>query len=205
MRKKIFKLTFAVALGLGLWGPYPAPSRSETAKTLWSQWAQLAQVRSIEIHEDWMGLSEVGPVGRQYLLRPEGDHFAGKAIFSLGGGAGTKTKEEPIAVPNASVQEFLRLLSQAKLEKGEYKPFIEHTDDYPSVSIDIQLGAGKLSFYSKSQGEWAIPWGVTLGGEPYITRSKEPAMAMSVMQPYFKADSMAKFTDEYRSQLRRDR
>lgn len=197
----------AIAILVGLilnWASLPAHA-SAASKSLWENLTQLARVQSIEIHDDWMGLSEYGPVGRTYQLKPEGDQFAGKVVFSLGGGPRLKTKEETLAVPKASIQEFLGLLAQSRLEKGAYEPKIDHTDDYPSVAIDVQFASAKLSFYSKSQGEFAVPWGVRIGDESFVTNSKSPAMAMKVLQPFFKHESMEKFMEEYRSQFQGSR
>jgi len=201
MKRKSFHRIVLAFVVFVILRPDGARAAFPVSKSLWSNLTQLAKVQSIEIHDDWMGLSEYGPVGRYYSMKPEGDQFTGKAVFSLGGGPLLKTKEEPISVPKATVQDFLNLLAQSQLDKGEYKPNIEHTDDYPSVTIDVQFAGDKLSFFSKSQGEWAVPWGVSLGGESYVSRSKSPAMAMKLLQPFFKHESMEKLMEEYRAQM----
>jgi hypothetical protein len=146
-----------------------------------------------------MGLSELGPLGKRYLLRPEGEPFVGKAIFSVGGGPNVTTRELPISIPRETIQEFLRLLSEAPLEKGTYHPSITHTDDYPSQKIDLVRADAQLSFYSESQGDTAVPWGATFGGENYTVNSKNPADALAKIRPYLKGGDFQKFTEEMRT------
>jgi hypothetical protein len=168
------------------------------ADTLPAGFSDLSKIRSIDIQDNWMGLTEFGPVGRHFVLKPAGDRFEGKAEFSLGGGPMKTTREAPIAIPRETVQGFLDLLSKSPLEKGTYKPKITHTDDYPSLRIELESGANKFAFFSDSQDDGAIPWGASLGGVSYIVNSRNPFDALVKFKPYLKEDVLAKFMEEIR-------
>lgn len=170
-----------------------------------SNLALTAKTRSIEIEDNWMGLSEFGPVGRHYYLKPAGEAFEGKAVFSLGGGPNVKTKEVPVSVPKDAIQKFLTLLSQSALEKGVYTPKIDHTDDYPSVRMIVEGDAGKVEFFSRSQGDFAVPWGVAMGTETFVVNMKAPGEALALLQPYFKQDGLKALMDEWRAQNQKRR
>src|SRR4030095_4445625 len=118
--------------------------------------ADASKVCSLQLQNDWMGLSEFGPVKRAYLLKPDVQGFSGKAVFSLGGGPHTLSKEFPLSIPRDAVQGFFSKLSKSVLEKGEYKPKIDHTDDYPSLGITVEGAGSKMEFFSQSQGEFAV-------------------------------------------------
>jgi hypothetical protein len=153
----------------------------------------------IEIHSDWMGLSEFGPVGRRFVLKPAAGGYEGTATFSLGGGDSKKTKDVPITVPAEAARAFLSLLAGSPLQKGAYKPFLDHTDDYPSVTMDVTAGGARFSFYSTSQGNDAIPWGADIGGEKYTINSKAPMDAFRKLEPYFKETELANFMEAVRT------
>lgn len=199
--RRIF-LVIILALGMGSGPVCAGPGPQDASKDLLSRLTQVSQVRSIEIHDDWMGLWEFGPLKRQYLLKPAGERFEGKIIFSLGGGPLTKTKEETLSIPKKVIVDFLGLLGRSLLEKGDYKPKIEHTDDYPSVRIVVEGEAGRMEFYSQSQGEFAVPWGAALGTEKFVVNVKNPGEALALLQPYVKEDSLRAFMDEVRAQNR---
>lgn len=163
--------------------------------------ANSSAVTSLTIHNDWMGLSEFGPVGRTYLLKPSASGFDGTATFSLGGGEIQKTKSVPLAVTADAMKAFFAALARAPLQKGAYTPKIDHTDDYPSVQIDIAASYGPISFYSRSQGEDAVPWGAKIGGEEFTVASKEPMDAFRKLEPFLKEGELAKFMEEYRAQV----
>ncbi|HEX5035749.1 MAG TPA: hypothetical protein VFX30_01135, partial [bacterium] len=130
---------------------------------------------------------------------PAANGFEGTATFSLGGGDNVKTKDVPISVPAADVSAFLDLLAHAPLQKGAYTPKIDHTDDYPSVKIDVTTGSARFSFYSTSQGDDAIPWGADVGGEKYTVNSKAPMDAFRKLEPYFKESEFGKFMEAVRT------
>jgi hypothetical protein len=159
----------------------------------------VSNVRIIDIRNDWMGLSEFGPVGRHFVLKPAATGFEGTATFSLGGAVNVKTKDVPISVPAADVRAFLDLLAHAPLQKGTYTPLIEHTDDYPSVKIDVTAANARFSFYSTSQGDDAVPWGAEVGGEKYTVNSKAPMDAFRKLEPYFKETELGKFMEAVRT------
>jgi hypothetical protein len=178
----------------------PGPS-----KAFLSSLSQPTKLRSIEMEDDWMGLSELGPLRKRYLLKPGGQQLTGTATFTLGAGPLQKIKEEPISIPNEMIQSFLSLLSQSTFEEGEYKPRITHTDDYPSRRIEITSENGKLVFFSTSQGELAVPWGASFENKSFIVNSGNPGEAMAKIRPYLKDEAFKKFEEEILAQTRKAR
>jgi len=157
----------------------------------------LQRIQNIVINDEWMGLSDVGPIKKHYELRVAGNQIVGRAIFSLGGGPMLKTREEAIAIPQLASEDFFRILGASPYQKGKYQKKIEHTDDYPSRKI-LLGGDGTIDFYSDSQGEFATPWGLTWKNEDYTIDAKNPMEALLKIKPYLKEDVFESFLAEVR-------
>jgi len=191
--------TRKLLLGMGvvwLLGAAMSPVHADNLKSIPADLMQIAKLRSIDIHDDWMGLSSIGPVSKHYQLKPEGNVFVGTATFSAGGGTKVQTKVENLSLPQEAVQSFLQALAASPIVQGPYQAKIDHTDDYPSQKIDIALDSETLSFSSQSQGEFAIPWALQLRGVGYVISAKNPAEALQKLKPYLKEDSYKKFIEE---------
>jgi hypothetical protein len=127
------------------------------------------------------------------------DRFEGQANFSVGGYSGhPRTSTENLSIPLDVVHEFLRTLVKTPLEKGEYVPLFEHTDDYPEVKIEVALKEIPIVFLSSSQGEGNAPWKVTIGKDEYISRSTIPADALKLLMPYLKNDVLETLIQQVR-------
>jgi hypothetical protein len=61
---------------------------------------------------------------------------------------------------------------------------LDHTDDYPSLAIDLKIARQIIAIYSESQGASHVPWGATIGKKPYTINSDTPARALKVLEPY---------------------
>ena len=203
MRRKVGYFILTCLFWWSEEGGVTALGQSDRLKSFLSHLPQVEKISSIEIQDDWMGLSELGPLGKRYILKPGVQQFTGTAIFTLGAGPRQRAKEEPVSVPNEVIQSFLSLLSQSPFEKGEYKPNITHTDDYPSRRIEIVSEGGKLILFSTSQGEFAIPWGASFEDEHDIVNSKNPGEALIKIQPYLKNEVFKKFEQEVLVQTRK--
>src|SRR5262249_13713726 len=147
--------------------------------------ARLSDAHRIHIENDWTGLSPFAPLTAHYTLERKSDGFRGGATFSAGGYSGTANKAvEDIAVPLDKAQLFLQMLSKCPMKSGDYEPKIEHTDDYPSIKLEIELEKETVTFFTKSQGEGNIPWGVTIRGTTYVVESDIPATAVELLEPH---------------------
>ena len=120
----------------------------------------------VEITDAWGGL---GPAASSsHVLRRENDSITGVN-----------------GLPVATFESFLRTLAEAPTLRGRYQPRIEHTDDYPSVSIRVRTAGGELHFHSESQGSAHVPWAVEVKGTTYVIPSDAPARALAMLAPYF--------------------
>lgn len=149
------------------------------------------EVSEFRLKDDWDGLSNLAPELAHFYLQRQGDHFEGEAVFSFAGRSavsdfGTSRREttRKLNIPLDQAQKFLRLLSQTPVQAGTYQPKIEHTDDYPSLRIEVETGAGPLQLYSASQGQDHIPWGATFAGKNFVINSDTPARALDILRPY---------------------
>ena len=177
---------------------YPAASKGAVV-AIPPALSQISQVRKIQILDEWMGLSDVGPTTKYYELTPAGEQFSGKATFLAGGGAvPIQNKDIPISIPTSAIKDFLKILSGSTVVDGQYKPLIQHTDDYPSRKIVVTLGTGAVLFASQSQGEFANPWSLTIQEKSGIVPSKNPGEALIQLKPFLKNSEFESFLAEIR-------
>lgn len=140
----------------------------------------LSGANRIRICDDWIGLG----VGRRahYDLKRVGTDFIGEAIFQ----AGQRETTAAVTIPSVAAKSFLTLLSGSALVEGKYQPEMTHTDDYPSVGIELDVGKEIVLFYSESQGEEHVPWGVAIRDEFYTIPSNTVARALFLLRSYLK-------------------
>ncbi|HXV98007.1 MAG TPA: hypothetical protein VEC93_06255, partial [Anaerolineae bacterium] len=161
----------------------------------------LNQVQTIRIRDEWNGLSPIAPLGATYDLERAGDHFAGTANFTVGGRGGNSLQAtEAVELPPEAVQTFLQTLASAPLTEGAYQPNITHTDDYPAIYIELELGTGTMTFFTQSQGEAHVPWGAEFNGKTYVINSDAPAKALAALEPYLKRDVLDQLKEQALSQ-----
>jgi hypothetical protein len=173
---------------LPLESPIVAPTA--TAPVAIISFRQLSQVRSIRIEDDWTGLSPVAPIVAHYDLHRQNGSFSGKANFSVAGYTQARTAVEEVSIPEDTVLAFLQLLSRSPTEYGHYEPLFEHTDDYPSISIQLGVENDIVEFYTRSQGGDHVPWAGKVQGNIYVINSNLPAQALALLEPYLKKDRL---------------
>lgn len=150
----------------------------------------LAGARSIRIQDNWGGLGP--PRTAQYELHPGANGFTGQATFSVS----DLHKTEGVQIPISAAKTFFRILGEASLEEREYVPRISHTDDYPSLQIELALENETVAFFTQSQGDRHVPWAVKIKGKTYVINSDAPARALAALDPYLKRDVLKKLYDE---------
>lgn len=153
----------------------------------------LVQSRSIRIRDDWNGLG-LGQTAH-YNLRRSANRFKGNATFTVG----RLSRVETISIPLDVVQTFLRTLGDSPLENRKYSPRIRHTDDYPSLRIELELENKTVSFITESQGKNHVPWAVTIQGKTYVIESDVPARALATLDPYLKHEVLRELKEKARS------
>lgn len=162
--------------------PTPVPTPDPLAEAL----AQLPNADSFNIRDDWAGLALTSPILAHYRLERAPSGMTGVAEFSAGQQPITAT--EAITVPKDVIDSFLSKLASAPLKAGDYTPDISHTDDYPNLSITIQVTSGIVSYYSQSQGEDHLPWGASIGNTVYTIDTKTISEALALLKPYLKEE-----------------
>ena len=185
--KSQFRQSFLIFVLLGATACNLSPTFLQTDAPQLSRILQVSEIRSIQLEDDWNGLSPLSPITAHYSLQPDATGFSGQANFSVGGNWDIKsavTETQTIQIPAKNVQAFLDKLAASSYTEGEYHPSTAWTDDYPSLNITIVLQTGSISFYSSSQGENRIPWAMSYGGKTYIIDSSTPMAALGELDPY---------------------
>ena len=159
--------------------------------------ARVPNARSVKIRDDWAGLSPAAPILAHYLLDRTADGLAGIADFSVGEYAGTPiTTAVTIAIPENVVNDFLARLAAVPLKEGTYTPRIEHTDDYPNISVTIDVSGDVISFYTQSQGTDHTPWAASINNKEYVIETAEIAEALRLLDPYLEDDVLERLVEE---------
>lgn len=170
---------------------------------------QLHQAQEFSIEDDWSGLSSVGFLNAHYSFRRQGEAFTGQAAFSLGAPLKEFTATESVRIPESAALEFLAILAQSpveppKYQRGygpEYEPNIDHTDDYPSISIRIELNNESIEYFTRSQGEDHVPWALAYKGNIYIINSPQPMQALRIVSPYLKKEKLTDLVNEFNTDI----
>lgn len=148
-------------------------------------------VQSIVVDDSWMGLSLVAPIVARYELHRADMGFVGQAKFSVGAELPNKPPSkatEQLAVPQDVISRFLDQIATTPVTGGKYEPKFTHTDDYPSVNIELRTDTGFVALYSASQSKDFSPWKITNDKTECISQSGTPATALALLEPYFKRD-----------------
>jgi ankyrin repeat protein len=125
----------------------------------------LKRAERVEIRDSWAGLGR--PHSSHYVLRRVADRIEGAA-----------------AVPVRVFENFIQVLLTTPFVPGQYEPALMHTDDYPSISIEIHAGTETVTFSTQSQGAGHIPWAVRVRGETFVAHSDAPARAFALLRPH---------------------
>lgn len=137
----------------------------------------LSTATAIRVTEGWMGLvpAGMGPIAHHYELSATDSGF----VVHLVCRAGEHERVEPDqTIPRESLTPILAQLTSVEPAAGTYTPRIEHTDDYPNLSIELDSPSGTLAFMSRSQGGDADPWQIALGSDTAIVASPIPGQAL---------------------------
>jgi hypothetical protein len=159
--------------------------------------ARIPSARSVKIRDDWAGLSPAAPILAHYLLDRTADGLAGTAEFAVGESRGAPiTTTVTIGIPEDVVKDFLAKVAAAPLKEGTYTPKIEHTDDYPNISVTIDVSGDVLSFYTQSQGMDHTPWAATINNKEYVIETAEIAEALRLLTPYLEGAVLDRLVEE---------
>ena len=144
----------------------------------------------VEIRDYWMGLEPQGPVDFNWRLERQGATHTFAGTGTLRRTHGRTSGPLPVTVPDSAMLAFLRGLAAAPRTPGEYTPRIQHTDDYPELTIRLHTAREMTEFFSASQGEGRVPWRVHLGSGRYVSDSPAPAEALKHILPYLHREEL---------------
>jgi hypothetical protein len=154
----------------------------------------LSSVQSVTIADSWVGLLPLSPFLSFYDLTEEDGAWVGTGLIEVG--RPKLSREEAISIPAEAVQKFVDILEMATLVEGEYDPPLEHTDDYPVITLIFQTDAGEIRVSTWAQGEGHVPWKAEIDGTEYIIDSDIPWQALGDIMPYLKYDVREALIDE---------
>jgi hypothetical protein len=89
------------------------------------------------------------------------------------------------------------------MQEGYYKPFMEHTDDYPVFGYQVDSPAGTLSFYTVSQNSSSgnkftqdnLPWAVYFNKREFVVNSPLASQALGKLRPYLHEEVIQGFSE----------
>ena len=137
----------------------------------------LSEASAIRIDREWSGLGTPWKV--IYAIGRNSDNFSVHANFIVKYYTNCPyITTEKRKFPLKMVADFLQRLSEAPFHEGEYKPYFDHTDDFPSIKIEIELQKEQVTFFTESQGPQPTPWGLIFKGKSYVVSSPIPAEAL---------------------------
>jgi hypothetical protein len=151
--------------------------------------SHLRDARIVRIEEGWMGLSPIAPTVAVYTFVREANRVRGWARLLVAAGPGQRgSTVTGLSVPPDVFEAFLSRLSTADLSPGSYEPTITHTDDYPSLTIEVAGDRDVAIFHSQSQGEGHVPWRFEFGDRQFVVDSDVPRRALDILGPYLPGD-----------------
>jgi ankyrin repeat protein len=158
------------------------PSRLTTPERSRSVLGDLTRAERVDIVREWSGL---GPYFKEEITLFRTEHaFWGRLVRpSDSASRGAAGRENPEVMRNVdasigSVEKLLAELMRAPLLAGEYMPTSTHTDDDPHRSIALQVGGTTVEFFTRSQGEWNVPWAVEVQGATWVVPGELVARAL---------------------------
>ena len=178
-----------------------ATPRSTSLIRQFPELADLSETKTVIIGIQWLGLSNLSPMIADYLLELHDDQFAGRGQFKV---AEAPAVSRPITVPRDVMRAFLAVASKVRMVEGEYKPRIEHTDDYPSLEFDVATKQGLLRIGTQSQLKDAesgtyldrTPWSISYLNRSFVVTASDLDRAYEPFGPYLREDEIFKELQE---------
>jgi hypothetical protein len=196
MRKIVVRLASA-ALVLAIGFAVAATTRSTTLARQFPELADLSETKTVVIGIQWLGLSTLSPMIANYLLELHDDQFVGQGQFKV---AEAPAVSRPITVPRDVMRAFLVVASKVRMVEGEYKPRIEHTDDYPSLEFDVATKQGLLRIGTRSQLKYPeagtyldrTPWSISYLNRSFVVTASDLDRAYEPFGQYLRDDEIFK-------------
>jgi hypothetical protein len=182
-----------VALALIVGFAAVALSQTTTLTKLFPQTVDVPETTGLVIGIGWMGLSPLSPMNAGYLLELHGDQFEGQGTFQV---AKAPIVKRAVAIPRDLVRAFLTATSKVALVEAEYRAHIEHTDDYPSLEVDVGTKQGLLRIGTQSQqrpkSDYVdrTPWRVDYRDRTFVVTASDLDQAFSPFEHYLQDEEV---------------
>src|SRR5580692_12000987 len=200
MRKLVVLLAGAALVGAIGYAAAAMPQSTSLTRQF-PELADLSETKTVVIGIQWLGLSAMSPMVADYPLELHGDQFAGQGQFKV---AEAPAVSRPITVPRDVMRAFLAVASKVRMVEGEYKPRIDHTDDYPSLEFDVATKQGLLRIGTQSQLKDAesgtyldrTPWSISYLNRSFVVTASDLDRAYEPFGPYLREDEIFKELQE---------
>ena len=165
-----------------------AAAGGTTLLKLFPELAGLPDASTFHVVDTWMGLSPDSPVVKDYPLMLKNNEFVGQAVFSEGGKQ--KDEKQNVAIPLEVVQKLWLVVLGVAIEEMEYKPRIDHTDDYPALGFEAQVNDKLLRVWTQSQpkevnSHWIrTPWAIGYSDRTFVVSTPELDFAIDSLYDY---------------------
>jgi hypothetical protein len=73
---------------------------------------------------------------------------------------------------------------------------MDHTDDFPSVSIELALPDVTVVMLTESQGPDHVPWALTIKKETFVIAGRTPTRAYRPLEPYLQKQLLEQLANE---------
>ena len=157
----------------------------------------LTSTTTLILRDYWTGYHAQAPFTAVFELRRDGSGpFAGAGTLATRNHGPTSVD---VALTRPATRKLLATLASARVEDGEYVPFMDHTDDMPSIELVLHTASGIALVFSRSQGEFHAPWGACIGGALYTLPGEEVGRALAALRGPLQLDRlqvMAEAADE---------
>ena len=194
MRKLVVLLT-GVALVVAMGFAVAALPRPTSLIRQFPELADLSDAKVVVVGIRWLGLSTLSPMIADYLLDLHEDQFAGQGQFKVDDAPAVS---RPITVPGDVMRAFLAVASKVRMVEGEYKPRIDHTDDYPSLEFDVATKQGLLRIGTSSQLKYAesgtyldrTPWSISYLNRSFVVTASDLDRAYEPIGQYLRDEEI---------------
>ena len=148
----------------------------------------LTEVSAIALADDWSGLALYSPLLAHTEVVRQDAGYVGTTCFSAGSYDPAYRRgqiaERPAVIPPDAAQESLALLAGLRGYPGHYVPHITYFDSYPSLRMVLSTARGKVTIFSRSQGNGNSPWGLMIDGREYVIAGDSPLRALLRLRAY---------------------
>jgi hypothetical protein len=161
-------------------------------RTVGAALPRLAEAQSLTLVYDWAGLSSGAPyhVETQLAIHELPSH----APISITVGGYWKPKQTQLLTTTLTSVQWRaaqQTLSTIPLQTIPYQPIRSHTDDYPTLIMEIAGPSFHARFHSTSQGDRYLPWEAIINGQHYTITAPAIFTVWDTLQPTMRPDALS--------------